>query len=129
MARTIACGAVSVASCSKNGVENPSAGRLPFFCSIIATLTRVAVFIRQFDRLGVRFPHQPLEKGTAPTASRSGTIAIGQLAGDNGFLGTYVLDDFSPRDVKAEAQFFVIVHGPSPAPSVMSQLATWQASR
>ena len=66
---------------------------------------------------------QTFQKGAAPTAAGSGSVAVGQLAGQLGFFDADVLHDFALRDVKAEADFVVVIH------DVTNAVATRHASR
>lgn len=72
---------------------------------------------------GVILFQQTLQERTAPAASGSGSVALGKLAGQFGLFDANELNDFPLRDVKAEADFIVVIH------DVMSAVATRQASK
>lgn len=52
---------------------------------------------------GVDPVDQLLHENATPTAARTGALAIAQLTGQTHFVDANVVDDFTPRNMKAHA--------------------------
>jgi hypothetical protein len=79
---------------------------------VVFSTTRVVGGRGEIGRVGgVRGGfEEALQEGAAPAAAGSGAVALGKLAEAAGLFETDKVFDFAPRDVEAEAKFFVGLH-------------------
>ncbi len=94
----------------------PGRGRAASFSNIVAAGLGVVagcgqVGLRVTGSVGIE---HFLQKGPAPTATGSCAVALGELAGAVRAFESQVISHFAPSDMKAEAKFFVGLHGIMP---------------
>ena len=89
----------------------------PFSCSEIVAPGSSVVLGRKWIRLETAFPLSPgvleipLEERNAPSATGAGASTLGQLTGDSRLVHAKVIENLSLRDVKAQAEFVIKLHG------------------